>query len=226
MDSTAAGGVIALVKGGFRIDQNGLRTELGYDPECCESPWCLSVSDAEGHLLHDENLDTLDAGLDRLADLGRAPRSGMRGLYRVALPDGRSFHRPGALSAEEVMSRFGHDLVGTVRAFLVAPLDSAATAADAYAWFRERLGVLGPLLGRVDPVEIDETGSCWCADVLLPANGFYRAEALLEFARSSVGACGVEMFSELGLDAEDVPPGLASAMPAPSSSVLTFTAGA
>lgn len=192
--------------GGFRIDDGkGVTAELGFDPLCGTDPWRANVMDAAGRCLHSETVPTLDIGLDRLALLGSATQVGLRGLYRVELPGGASFQRPGTVAAEEVLGKYDFSLVSSVRAFLVASLDSVFSATDAHLWFRERLGVLAPLQGSVDLVEADSNETLWCTDVLLPANGFYRPEDLLQFARASVGACGVEMFSEVSVDDDDLP---------------------
>jgi hypothetical protein len=192
--------------GGFRIDgPKGVFAELGFDPECGEEPWSVSVMDGDGRCRHSESVSTLDIGLDRLAILGSATQKGLRGLYRVELPDGVSFQRPGTVPAEEILRKFDFSLVGSVRAFLVAQIDTAFTVSEAHHWFREKLGALAPLQGSTDLVESDSNEGCWCTDVLLPANGFYRAEGLLEFARSAVGACGVEMFSEISVRDDGLP---------------------
>lgn len=191
--------------GGFRIDGDGVSAELGFDPQCDLEPWCVAVIDDEGRCLHSETVSTLDIGLDRLALLGSATQKGLRGLYRVDLPGGGSFQRPGNVQAEEILHKFDFDLVGSARTFLIAPLDSAITATEAYRWFSEKLGVLAPLMGSVDHVESDSTDGHWCVDVLLPVNGFYTSEGLLEFAKGAVAACGLEMIPEISVCDETLP---------------------
>lgn len=191
--------------GGFKIDDGkGVIAELGFDPLAGVDGWCVSVMDTAGRSLLSEAVPTLDIGLDRLAMLGSATESGLRDLYRVELPGGASFQRPGTVPADEILGKFGFSFVSSVRAFLVASLDAAFSATDAHLWFREKLGVLAPLQGSVDLVETGPTETCWCTDVLLPANGFYRPEDLLQFATDSVGACGVEMFSEVSISEDEL----------------------
>lgn len=191
--------------GGFRIDSKGVSTELGFDPHCGMEPWCVAVVDADGRCLHSETVPTLDIGLDRLALLGSATQKGLRGLYRVDLPGGGSFQRPGNVPAEEILRKFDFDLVGNAQTYLIAPLDAAITSVEAHEWFSQKLGVLAPLMGSVDLVETDANGGHWCVDVLLPVNGFYSPEGLMEFARNAVGHCGVEMIPEVTICDEAAP---------------------
>jgi hypothetical protein len=205
MDQNRAIAIQLTEGGGFQIeDAKGLIVELGFDPQSGAEPWCISVIDATGRCRHSETVPTLDIGLDRLSILGSATLNGLRGLYRVELPGGASFQRPGSVPAEEILRKLEFNFVGSVHAFLVARLDGAMSQVEAALWFRDKVGVLAPLLGSVDLVESDEIEASWCADVLLPVNGFYRPQDLLGFARSAVGACGVEMSAEISVYEEDI----------------------
>ena len=42
--------------------------------------------------------------------------------------------------------------------------------------------------------------NCWCADVVLPANGLYRASDLNQFAKDCLWSTGLELFSEVSID--------------------------
>ncbi len=198
MDQTRETAIRLTDAGGFQIERDGRAIELSFDPYGRETPWSATVFDGRGHCLHAEHFAELDAGLDRLADLGEVARTGLRELYRVELPEGRSFQRPGALPAEAVLHLLGFDFYDNVAASLVAPKREAADQRGAVAWFREKLGVLAPLLRNVELAAVEGAGEFWCAEILLSVNGFYQPRGLLEFARTSVGACGVEMLSELG----------------------------
>jgi hypothetical protein len=199
MEQNRAAAIRLTDAGSFQVDRDGPTAELCFDAFGGEAAWSVTVFDAQGRCLHAEHFADLDAGLDRLADLGRVERTGLRNLYRVALPDGRSFQRPGSLPAASVLRMLGFDFHDNVATFLVVAKDEATDRTDAFALFRERLGMLAPLLRSVEAVAVDGDGDLWCAEILLSVNGFYQPKGLLDFAMTSVGACGVEMLPKIGM---------------------------
>lgn len=179
---------------------SGDRLELCYDPGD-ESPWRLLALGPKGDCLNVAAFATVDEGLDRMAEWADSPRHGPRKLYRVSFPGGH-LHRPGNLRTEEVLAKAGYSLVANARAYLVAMVDRDEEPVQVKLDFAERLGALAPFLSSVDLVENMGDQDCWCADVVLPANGFYRAPDLTQFAKDCLGSTGLEMFSEISIDEE------------------------
>jgi hypothetical protein len=177
------------------------RVELSFDPTD-DRQWRLIAIGAKGECLNTAAFNTLDEGLSRMADWAGTARHGPRKLFRVSYPDG-VMHRPGNIPAEEMLSKVGYSLVGNARAYLVAMVDADEDPMQVRLDFAERLGAFAPLLSSIELVENMGDQDCWCADVVLPANGLYRSSDLTQFAKECLGSTGLELFSEVSIDEDD-----------------------
>jgi hypothetical protein len=177
------------------------RVELSYDPTD-NRHWRLIAIGAKGECLNTAAFGSLDEGLSCMADWADTERHGPRKLFRVSYPDG-VMHRPGNIAAEEVLSKAGYSLVGNARAYLVAMVDADEEPMQVRLDFAARLGAFAPLISSIDLVENMGDQDCWCADVVLPANGLYRSSDLTQFAKECLGSTGLELFSEVSIDEDD-----------------------
>ncbi|MGY3582176.1 hypothetical protein ACVIGB_000899 [Bradyrhizobium sp. USDA 4341] len=185
--------------------RNGEQVELCYDPTD-DGQWRLIAIGPKGECQNAMAFASLDEGLVRMADWVDAERHGPRKLFRVWYPDGM-MHRPGSLSAEDVLGKSGYSLVGNARAYLVAMVDVDEDPAQVRLDFAERLGAFAPLLSSIDLVENMGDQDCWCADIVLPANGLYRPADLNQFAKECLGSTGLELAAEVSIDENEQAPG-------------------
>lgn len=118
-----------------------------------------------------ETLDDALVGLARQA-IGGAPGS----RFRIVLPCGSSFLRPGKIPAEQVMSRFGWIHVRRLRGYMMMAFPEGACAYRVHDGFRKRLPHPGIRLGEAVRVEVKDGTANWCADVLMECGRFIRAD--------------------------------------------------
>jgi len=184
------------------LREDGLFEALSADPArpsvrvMCDSgqpgsPWMTVVPDREGAgWKATASFWSLDEAIDRAV----AEATGMPGVaYEVRLPDGVRFARPGRVGAEQVLASAGWLYVTSLIGFAMVTTPSGTTPFEARAVMRGRVQGKQAVLGEVCLSDEDEDGKHWCADLMLPFEGFLRTEEIEAEARAAFAAEGIEV---------------------------------
>lgn len=162
-----------------------------------EERWLLTPAAVEGNavppLLAWQG--DLDDGLRLLV-----ATSGSVEPFRVALPTGDSFARPGRVPALEVMAALGYSVVRGVNAFVVV---TEAAGYDAPRLRRELVASLDgrPLqVGELDLVEGDGESSVWCCDLKLSFEGPLMESGARALVSRTLAGSGLEVIDQVELD--------------------------
>lgn len=189
---------------GFIVNlrEDGLFEALSADPArpavrvMCDSshpgsPWTAIVPDLEGAgWTGVASFHSLDDALDfAVAEATGLPVTS----YEVRLPDGIRFSRPGRVGAEQVMASAGWLYVSSLIGFAMTTTPQGTTPFQARAAMRTRIEGTQAVLGDVCLSDEDEEGMHWCADLMLPFEGFVRMEDIEAEARAAFAAEGIEV---------------------------------
>lgn len=173
-----------------------------------EERWLLTrAADDEGGVppLLAWQLD-LDEGLRLLV-----ATAGSVDPFKVVLPSGESFGRPGKVPALEVMAALGYSVVRGVNAFVVLS-DSAEVGADVLR--REllwRLRDRAVEVGALEMVEGDGESSVWCCDLKIEFEGPIRENSARGLVSRMLADSGLEVMEQVELDLlYKVPPNTAA----------------
>lgn len=120
--------------------------------------------------------------------------------FRVELPCGDGFARPGRVPAAEVMAALGYSVVRGVNAFVVVS-DSATVPPE-----RIRRELLWRLKGRqveigdLEMVEGDGESSVWCCDLKVQFEGPIRENGARWLVTKALAGSGLEVMDQVELD--------------------------
>lgn len=175
----------------FSADPACPALRVGCDPAQPGSPWTVLVPDRMGP---GWAVVATFHSLDEALDFAVAEATGTPGsAYDVRLPDGACFSRPGRVGAEQVMASAGWVYVISLIGFAMATTPSGTTSFEARAVMRSRIEGTGVRLGEVCLSDEDDEGMHWCADLMLPYEGFLRIEEIGAEAKAAFAAEGVEV---------------------------------
>lgn len=148
--------------------------KIAYDPEMKRRPWVVTEIDpATCKWVPIESFTTLDEALDWAV----SDATGLlRPNYRVKLPCGQHFSRPGRINAEAVLSAMGWVYVTHLIGF--SHFNSATPCSEHRA--RRHFVELvqdspSVVVGEVTPCD-DGENRFWIADLRIPFDGFIRRE--------------------------------------------------
>jgi len=194
--------------GTFRGNGPGAGLALAYD--AVDDGWSLGRAAGSGTGALVARAASLDHGLAMLA---RA--SGCMSTFRVGLPCGESFLRPGKVPAPEVLAALGYLAVGAVTAYAVLARPSSVGVAEV------RRELLSGLPGGVGLGEVEETDSeggttWWCCDLSVPFEGMLRLSEADAVVASALARCPFEPVGRSEVEAAALPT-------ANSAKVLRFT---
>jgi hypothetical protein len=145
---------------------------------------------------------TLDAAL---LDLSISARDAA--AFRVDLPGGASFQRPGKVPAEEVLGNLGFVLVRELDASFALALPGGISPQEARMRFEERLGSLAVNLRGVAPVEAEGGSVWWCGNVVLPVSCYVADGEYDALAAAYAAKLGIEFHPGVEVVAEAAPEG-------------------
>jgi hypothetical protein len=148
--------------------------KIAYDPEFRRRPWIVLEMDlATCQWYRMDSFVTLDEALDwAVSDVTEINRPN----YRVKLPCGNYFSRPGRIPAEEVLSSMGWVYVTHLVGF--SPFTSTEPCSEALA-LKHFLEITqdSPTVEVGEVTACDEGQNCfWIADLRIPFDGFIRRE--------------------------------------------------
>lgn len=178
---------------------DGISFRVGYNPDVKFNPWSVLTQDDEGiKWCCVRSFGDLDRALSFAVSQVLEESAGVE--FRVNLPCGRSFKRPGRIAAENVMASMGwlyvHELVA-YGGLLCPELSSPEEAEEA---FKDLLDGTMVSLDDVDYVGDDFVSSdngYWCAKYLLPYDGFLHLDRIESEIVIAFKAEGVEIFPEV-----------------------------
>ena len=181
-----SGLVISLCADGA-FDRGDGRWQVARDDGFAPRPWALVSRDGSGRSSVLDNYECLDEALAALASSGDGESPAR---FRVELPCGASFSRPGRVPAEEVMASMGWVYVRNFKGYKPLSFAAGSCPKAVRAAFRDSLP-RGAMLGQATVAGTDGATEAWCADVFVAHEGFVRfadigSEAGAAFAR--VGA--------------------------------------
>lgn len=180
--------------GVFRGSARGFEFHLILN-EGSDAPWRLLMTDRADRCFPVNGFRDLDEALVEMASCCDTPEA-----FSIALPCGMKFSRPGRLPAEAVMANLGYDLVGTAIAFLPFKVSIGAKAVDARRAAAEMLGQHSRFLGRVSLVDVEATGSWWCADIRLPIGRYIHTSAYEAMLQRHLGNLRDRVHSEFEIE--------------------------
>lgn len=185
MDTGAA--VTLTPHGAFRAHGPGGTHELAYDGTA--DAWNLVGPPPPGRRpgVLVARVGGLDHGLALLV-----AAAGRIGPFRVALPCGGSFARPGHVPASEVLAALGYRATRAVAACTLLSMPDGACEGEAR---REALRLLtgGIDLGEVEPVESESGVTWWCCPVYVPFDGMLRLSAADAVVAEALAGTGLEV---------------------------------
>lgn len=135
-----------------------------------------------------DSYESLDGALEALVEIALGEREEHR--FRVEMPCGNSFIRPGKVPAEQVITRLGWVHLRRLRGYMMITLPENACPFRARDGFRQRLAIPGAKLGESTRVSIGGGSSNWCADVFIDCERFARMEEIQEIAAAAFDAVG------------------------------------
>jgi len=142
--------------------------EVSFNP----IPWVVVAMDSKGrHALY-ESFATIDEALSSMIAVSGAGDASSR--FRVLLPCGQHFLRPGKVRAESVISTLGWTHTKRYIGYMVLSLPERATNMEARERFRRNITIGSARIGEMTCVERADGLSHWCADILLDRDGFVR----------------------------------------------------
>ncbi|NTF17186.1 hypothetical protein G6L37_01920 [Agrobacterium rubi] len=165
--------------------------KIGFDSELPRRPWVITQLDLA--TCRWERADSF-ATLDEALNFAVCEASGLaRPNFRVRLPCGQHFSRPGHVPAEAVLSSLGWVYVTHLVGFSHFLSDTACTPAIARRHFllmtKDTPNVV---VGDVTPN--DEDGNrLWIADLHIPFDGFIRREDIESEKNISFAAEGIPL---------------------------------
>lgn len=148
--------------------------KIAYDSELPRRPWVITQKDtATCRWTRIDSFATLDDALTRAV----SDASGLaRPNFRVRLPCGQQFSRPGRIRAEDVLSSLGWTYVTHLVGFSAFSSDLGCTETTARRHFLD-LVKNSPTVVVGDVVSNDEGDDrLWIADLHIPFDGFIRRE--------------------------------------------------
>lgn len=148
--------------------------KIAFDSEIARRPWVITQMDpATCRWERVDSFSTLDEALNAaVSEASGLPRPN----FRVRLPCGQHFSRPGRVSAESVLSSLGWvyvtHLVGFAHFFSETSCSEARARKHFLAMIEESPSVV---LGDVSPSDEGDS-RLWIADLHIPFDGFIRRE--------------------------------------------------
>lgn len=148
--------------------------KISYDPETKRAPWVVTEMDGPTcRWYRIVSFNTLDEAMDWAVSDATGLR---RPNYRVNLPCGKHFSRPGRVPAESVLSALGWVYVTHLIGFSHFSSPSACSEARARRHFLE-LTQDSPSVVVGDVTACDDgENRFWIADLRIPFDGFIRRE--------------------------------------------------
>lgn len=187
------------------LDEDGIfscegpsgRHVLFFSGDKGEERWLLTPAVTDGNVVPPLLAwqSDLDDGLRLLV-----ATSGSVDPFRVLLPSGDSFARPGKVPALEVMAALGYSVVRGLSAFVVV---TEAADYDSRKLRRELVANLSgrPLeVGEVDWVEGDGDSSVWCCDLRLSFEGPLQESGAKALVKRTLAGSGLEILDPVELD--------------------------
>lgn len=148
--------------------------KISFDPELSRRPWIVTEMSAEDcKWIRIESFNSLDDALDWCVSV---TTGAAKPQYRVNLPCGGSFSRPGRVKAEDVMSSMGWVYVTHLTGFAhFAPSEPCSETVVR----RHFLSIIeespNVRLGEITPLHEDAT-LMWIADLHIPFEGFIQRD--------------------------------------------------
>jgi hypothetical protein len=147
--------------------------KIAYDPETKRNPWVITEMDATSRWHRVLSFTTLDEALDWAVS---AATGILRPNYRVMLPCGQHFSRPGRVPAESVLSSMGWVYVTHLIGFHHFNSPAPCSEHRARRHFIEHVqDSPSVVVGDVTPCD-DGENCFWIADLRIPFDGFIRRE--------------------------------------------------
>jgi hypothetical protein len=150
--------------------------------------WNLRIEDtSSGARILDTDHHTLDDAFADAAAVLEIERTGWGPLVRIEVGED-DFHRPGKMSAETILDRFGYVLVDTLQIFVVDTFPDYVDAGTVRQIFADRLSATGAQAGAVNCIGMTPGEASWCVDAVLPVSGCFHRDRLAEAAADLVSA--------------------------------------
>jgi len=180
--------------GSFDLALGSVTWRVVHEVSLLPRPWALVALDDQGltarHSLFD-SYGTIDEALTAMVVQSGSGDESTR--FRVALPCGESFIRPGKVPAERVLSSLDWTHTKRYIGYMVLTLHEAATNLDAREGFRNRINIQNARIGDMACVERANGLSRWIGDILLDRDGFVRYQDFQEDAARAFSGIGGDM---------------------------------
>jgi hypothetical protein len=167
---------------------------VGFNPEYSDAPWVVLSKDAEGIrwelLFSYSDLDRALAYAVRLQVGADQPWD-----YKIVLPCGQEFQRPGRVPAERVLASMGWLYVTHLIGYAIVPIAHAESVKQAQDYLTGIVVDTNIKVGGIDPVEGAAAG--WCANLVIEYHGFIHRDQLELELRTWFHAEGVEILPEI-----------------------------
>jgi len=183
--------------GSFDLELGTVTWRVLHEVSLSPRPWALVALDNRGTIGRHSMFDsyaTVDEALRAMVEQSGAGETGTR--FRVVLPCGQSFLRPGKVPAESVLSSLGWVHTKRYIGYMVLTLHEGASNLDAREGFRSRINLPNSRLGDMACVERAHGLSRWIGDVLLDRDGFVRYQDFQEEAARAFEGIGGDMFPD------------------------------
>jgi len=165
--------------------------KIAYDPELPRRPWVVMEMDAATcRWYRVVSFDNLDEAMNwSVSDITGHKRPN----FRVKLPCGRHFSRPGRIAAEDVLSSLGWVYVTHLVGYSHLVTDTSCSVGRARKHFLN-LTQNSPSVVVGDVTPCDEGDSrLWIADLHIPFDGFIRREDIETEKNVSFAAEGIPL---------------------------------
>lgn len=178
--------------GSFELSHDGQTWRVVHEVSFRPTPWVLvAVDDKSGPMRVGvfDSFGTIDEALAKMVDVASG---GKECRFRVVLPCGASFLRPGRIPAEEVMFTLGWVHTKRLTGYMHLSLPVHFSPREARDAFRRRVRIPNSRVGDVQCLGRSDSESVWLADIHLDRDGFMRiSEFQIEAAAAFAGIEGM-----------------------------------
>lgn len=183
--------------GSFDLELDTVTWRVLHEVTLNPKPWALVAMDGREHVARHSMYDSyssIDEALSAMMEHSGAGKASPR--YRVILPCGESFLRPGKVPTESVLSSLGWVHTRQYIGYMVLTLHEGASNLDAREGFRKRINIPNARLGDMSCVERANGLSRWIGDILLDRDGFVRYQDFQEEAARAFDGIDGDMFPD------------------------------